>query len=127
MAKTDFKSVDEYLDTLQRDDRDALQKIRETIMQAVPGAEETISYQIPAVKFHGWIFYFSVYKNHFSLACPPTSNLFEDFAKELEPYKVSKSTIQFPKDKPVPYGLIAEMSKYRAKDNLEKMALKGTK
>ncbi len=118
MAKTDFKSVNEYVQTFPKDVQAILEQVRETIQEAVPEAEEAISYQIPAFKYHGWIFYFSAYKKHFSLSCPPPFTVFEAFKKELSPYEMSKSTIQFPLDKPVPVKLIQQMAQFRAKENL---------
>ena len=120
MAKTNFQTVDEYISTFPKDVQATLEKIRHTIQQAVPEAEEVISYQIPAFKYHGWIFYFSAYKEHYSLSCPPPFTVFDAFKKELSPYEVSTSAIKFPLDKPVPVDLIKEMSQFRAKANLEK-------
>jgi uncharacterized protein YdhG (YjbR/CyaY superfamily) len=118
MAKADFKTPDEYIQTLSKDVQAILNEVRQTIQKAVPEAEEVISYQIPAFKYHGWIFYVSAYKKHFSLSCPPPFTVFEEFKKELSPYTQSKSTIQFPLDEKVSVKLISQMSKYRAKQNL---------
>jgi len=120
MAKTDYQSIDEYIDAHDKDEQKVLQKMRQTIHKAVPGAEEVISYQVPAFKYNGWIFYFGAYTNHYSISCPPPFTVFDAFKKELEPYEKSKSTIQFPKSKPFPYDLLTKMSQFRAKENLEK-------
>jgi uncharacterized protein YdhG (YjbR/CyaY superfamily) len=121
MAKTDFKTIDEYIQTFPKNVQAILEQVRQTIQEAVPEAEETISYQIPAFKFHGWVFYFSAYKNHYSLSCPPPFTVFDAFKKELSTYEVSKSAIQFPLDKPVPVKLIHQMAQYRAKENKAKV------
>jgi uncharacterized protein YdhG (YjbR/CyaY superfamily) len=86
-----------------------------------------ISYNIPAFKYHGWLMYMSAYKSHYSIAIPPTSEVFEKFKKELSEYEVSKSTVKFPFSKPVPYDLIKEMVKFRAKENEEEAASKKKK
>jgi uncharacterized protein YdhG (YjbR/CyaY superfamily) len=44
-----FTDVDDYLASLPPDVRAVLQQVRETIHQAVPGAQETISYNIPTM------------------------------------------------------------------------------
>jgi uncharacterized protein YdhG (YjbR/CyaY superfamily) len=119
MAKTDFKSAEEYISTFPADVQKILQTVRMTIRDAVPDAEEVISYQIPAFHYHGWIFYYSAYKSHFSLSCPPPFAVFEAFKKELSIYKMSKSTIQFPFEQPIPVTLIRDMSLYQAKINSE--------
>jgi uncharacterized protein YdhG (YjbR/CyaY superfamily) len=115
MAKTDYKNANEYLATFPAATRKVLETVRKAIRDAVPGAEEVISYQIPAFKKDGvWIFYYSGYKAHYALACPPPFAAFKAFAKELAPYKKSVSAVQFPYDQPVPVALIAKMSKHQA-------------
>jgi uncharacterized protein YdhG (YjbR/CyaY superfamily) len=120
MAKTDYKSIDEYIAAHDVSEQKVLQKIRATIHKAVPEAEEVISYQVPAFKYNGWIFYFGAYTNHYSISCPPPFTVFDVFKNELASYDMSKSTIQFPKNQPFPYDLLAKMAKFRAKENLEK-------
>ena len=127
MAKTDFKSADEYLATLPEHSRDVLQQVRQTIQAAVPEAEEVISYQIPAFKHHGFVFYISAHKNHFSLSCPPPFAVFEAFADELAPYEISKSAIRFPLDAPVPVDLIHRMAQFRAEENAAREKTKAKK
>ena len=117
MAKTDFKTVDEYIATFPDAVQHVLQTVRRTIRTAVPDAEEVISYQIPAYKLDGWVFYLSAYAKHFSLSCPPPFTVFEVFKQELAPYQKSKSTVRFPLDQPVPVKLISNMAKYRADAN----------
>lgn len=116
MAKTNFQTADEYIASVSEADQAGLQAIRQAIRDAVPQAEEKISYQIPAFRTDdGWIFYYSVYANHFSLACPPPWPEREVFKAELAPFKMSKSAIQFPKSAPLPLKLIAEMAAFRAR------------
>jgi uncharacterized protein YdhG (YjbR/CyaY superfamily) len=116
MAKTDFKSVDEYIATHTEDVQAILSCVRSTIRNAVPGAEETISYQIPAYKLHGSaVLYFAGWKRHYSLY-PATDRLVRAFRSELAPYKISKGTIRFPLSEPVPLKLIADIAKFRAKE-----------
>ena len=117
MAKTDFKTADQFIAAAPEADRAGLAAIRKAIRDAVPEAEEVISYQIPAFRTAGgWIFYYSVYTSHFSLASPPPWTEREAFKAELAPYKMSKSAIQFPKSQPLPLKLIGEMAAFRARD-----------
>lgn len=120
MAKTDYKSVDEYIATFPDDVQAFLREVRSAIQTAVPEAEEVISYQIPAYKHHGFVMYFSAYKKHVSITCPPPFTVFEAFENELAPYKQSKTTIQLPLDQPVPRQLIHDMAVFRAKENAER-------
>ncbi|HTV70359.1 MAG TPA: DUF1801 domain-containing protein [Rhizobiaceae bacterium] len=121
MAKTDFKSVADYLATLSPEDQKGVKAICGAIRKAVPDAEETISYQLPAYKYRGgWIFYVSAWKNHYGLSCPPPTGIYEAFKKQLASYEQTKSMIRMPKSEPLPLDLIAEMSRYRAKENIER-------
>src|SRR5688572_9110308 len=96
MAKTDFQSVDEYIATYPEDVQAVLQRVRNAIRKAVPGAEEVISYQIAAYKLRGErVLYFAGWKEHYSLY-PATGELVDAFKDELAPYKISKGTIRFP-------------------------------
>jgi uncharacterized protein YdhG (YjbR/CyaY superfamily) len=120
MTKTDFKSVDEYIATHPEGARAILQRVRSTIRRAVPGAEEVISYQIPAYKLHGGpVLYFAGWKQHYSLY-PATDRVVEAFRDELAPYEVKKRTIRFPLSQPVPAKLIAGIAKCRAKEAAER-------
>ncbi len=118
MAKTDFRTVDDYLATRSPEEREVLLAMQAAILDAVPEAEAVISYQIPAYKADGWLFYISAYTRHYNLSCPPP--FFEGYAKELSAWKVSKSAVQFPKGQPVPLALISAMAKARARDNRER-------
>jgi len=116
MAKTDFKSVDEYIasrpEALQR----VLKRVRSTIRKAVPEAEETISYQIPAYKLHGRpVLFFAGWKQHYSLY-PATGRINVVLKEELAPFKVSKGTLRFLLSEPVPVKLIERIAKIRAED-----------
>lgn len=114
--KKKFQTPEEYLSSLPNSSQAVLRQVRKVIREAVPDAEEVISYNIPAFKTSGWVFYYSAYTNHFSLSCPPPFTVFEKFKKELSPYKLSKSTVQFPYDKPFPGKLIADLARFRAKE-----------
>lgn len=117
MAKTDFKNIDEYIETFPPHVQKILQTVRKIVHKAVPEAEEVISYQVPAFKYHGFIVYFAGYTNHYSIAAPPPT--MELFKKELSSYQVSKSTVRFPLDEPIPEAIITKIAKFRAKENLK--------
>jgi uncharacterized protein YdhG (YjbR/CyaY superfamily) len=119
-TKSKFQTVNEYIGTFPKDVQDTLEKIRQTIKKAAPEAEELISYQLPAFKFHGMLIYFSAYNDHYSLSFPPPFKVFDVFKKELSLYEVSKTTIKFPMDNPIPLELVSEIVKYRAMENLER-------
>lgn len=119
MAKTDFKSVDEYIAAQPQQVQAVLERVRGTIRKALPGAEEVISYQIPAYKLHGdRVIYFAGWKQHFSLY-PAGERLVAAFKKELAGHEISKGTIRFPLAESVPDKLIERIVKFRAKEAAE--------
>jgi uncharacterized protein YdhG (YjbR/CyaY superfamily) len=128
MAKTDFKSVDEYIAAQPEAARGTLEEARAAIRKAVPKADEVISYQIPAYKIDGQaVIFFSGWKEHYSLY-PIAGAVIEEFKDELAPYEVNnKGTLRFPLDKKVPVGLIGRITKFRAKEASEEAKAKAAK
>lgn len=112
------KDVDSYIDACPAAVQKKLQQVRQTIKKAAPEAEEVISYQMPAYKFHGMLIFFAAWANHISIYPAPWNA--EALKKEMSAYEGSKGTIKFPLDKPLPLRLVAKMVKYRMKQNLEK-------
>ncbi|WP_127583718.1 iron chaperone [Paenibacillus koleovorans] len=126
MSREKFETVEQYIATFPPDVRAVLEKLRQTIKEAEPLAQEKISYNIPAFEYHGMLIYFSAYKKHCSISIPPPFSAFEAYREELSSYEVSKSAVQFPFDRPIPYELIGEMTRFLAKENKER-AEKGKK
>jgi uncharacterized protein YdhG (YjbR/CyaY superfamily) len=113
------QDIDEYIAEFPESVQQRLEKIRATIKKAAPKAQEKISYQIPALTLDGRdLIYFAGFKNHISVYPAPRGS--EEFKKELSAYGGGKGTVQFPLDKPIPYGLISRIVKFRIKANLEK-------
>jgi uncharacterized protein YdhG (YjbR/CyaY superfamily) len=116
MAKTNFKSVDDYIAAQPEAVRDLLERVRTIIRKALPAAEEVISYQIPAYKLHGAaVIYFAGWKQHYSIY-PATAPVVAALEKDLAPYERSKGTIRFPLSRRVPARLIARIAKLRAQE-----------
>src|SRR5262245_20699493 len=115
MAKTNFKTINEYIASKPREVQSLLKQLRDAIRKAVPEAEELISYQIPGFKLNGVpLVYFAAWKQHFSLY-PANDALVAFFKKELSGYERSKGTIRFPFAEPVPLQLIERIAKFRVK------------
>lgn len=119
MAKTDFKSIDQYHKALSPELAGRLQQIRDVVHKIVPDAEEAISYQIPCFKYNGYLIYYAAFTNHITLSHPYSKEFLEEFEKDLKGYKVSKSAIQIPNNKPLPLDLITRIIKFRKKENLD--------
>jgi uncharacterized protein YdhG (YjbR/CyaY superfamily) len=120
MAKTAFKSVDEYIASQPEAARGVLERVRRTIRKALPGAEEVISYQIPAYKLNGrTVIYFAGWRQHYSVY-PSTDRLVACFKNDLARYEVSKGTIRFPLSEAVPVKLIEAVARFRGKEVAER-------
>jgi uncharacterized protein YdhG (YjbR/CyaY superfamily) len=116
MTKSDFKSIDEYIASQPAAVQAALKRVRSTIRKALPGAEEAISYKMPAYKLHGRVVvYFAGWTQHYALY-PGNAHTVAAFKDDLAPYEVSKGTIRFPLSEPIPVKLIERIAKFRAKE-----------
>lgn len=122
MAKKPIATVEEYISLSSADAKVHLRKLRRIIQKAVPGAQEAISYNIPAFRFHGRLVWFAAWAHHYSLYFRPI--VIAAFQKELKSYKMSKSAINIPLDTQPPVGLITKMVKSAAKKNLQAAELK---
>ena len=107
------QTVDDYIASAPKDRRAALTKLRQTIRASAPKATEILSYGMAGFKQDGErVAYFAYWKAHTALY--GTSRKFIDaHTKELKPYVQSKGTLQFPADRPLPYGLVTKIVKGR--------------
>lgn len=120
------KTVDEYLKAFTGQQRETLDKVRSIIKATAPKAEEVISYGMPAYKQNGMVAYFAGFKNHCSYF-PGSYAVMKEFEEELKSYTVSKGTIQFPIDKPLPSSLLKKLVLAKLKENETKLQAKATK
>ncbi len=88
-----------------------LKKLYAAVKKAAPGAEEGISYGMPAFKKGKGRVYFAAFKAHIGFF--PGGYISDVFKKELKTYKTGKGSVQFPYDQPLPLGLVARMVKRR--------------
>lgn len=116
MLRAGHKSVDDYIGLQPPSVQAVLERVRNTIRKALPGAEEVISYQMPAYRLHGRVvIYFAGWKEHYAVY-PATGRVGVELKDELAKYNVSKGTIRFPLDEPVPVRLITRIAKLRAEE-----------
>jgi uncharacterized protein YdhG (YjbR/CyaY superfamily) len=112
MAEDKFASVDEYIGSFPADVQAILQQVRQTILDAVPAARETISYQMPTITLGGArLLYFAGWKRHISLYPAPAGD--ETFERRIGPYRAEKSTVKFPLSRPIPYDLVEQVARLR--------------
>ena len=120
------KTIDEYIAGFPQDVQKILKRIRTTIRKAAPDAEETIKYRMPTFTLKGSnLVHFAGFKNHIGFYPVPTG--IEKFKDELSVYEGGKGSVKFPLDKPIPYGLISRIVKFRVKENQAKAEAKGKK
>jgi uncharacterized protein YdhG (YjbR/CyaY superfamily) len=105
--------VDDYLAAVPDEARPALEKLRKTIRSAAPEATEGFSYGIPAFKLGGRsLVAYAALKHHCSFF-PMSPAVIEAHKKELANYELSKGTIRFQADKPLPAALVKKLVKAR--------------
>jgi uncharacterized protein YdhG (YjbR/CyaY superfamily) len=105
-------TVEEYDAALPEAARAQVQRMRELVRSAMPAdATETISYGIPAFRRKKVLVWYAGFARHCSLF--PTAAVVARFRSDLKPFSVSKGTIQFPLDKPLPARLIKRIVRAR--------------
>lgn len=121
MKKTTVHTVAEYLAAFPPATRKRMEQIRKTILQHAPGAEESISYGMPAYKLYKKpLVYFAGYEHHIGFYATPSANA--ALVTKTTGYKQGKGSIQFPLDEPLPLDLVAELVKYKVKELTQKYA-----
>jgi len=92
-----------------------LRQIRLVIKEEVPEAKETIGYGMPATTLMGhYLVYFAAYEGHVSLYPIPRGT--EALRRKMRPYQRGRGTLRFPLTKPVPFGLVRQVVKARARE-----------
>jgi len=119
------KNIDEYIAGFPQEVQEILEKVRMTIREAAPDAEETINYQIPTFTLKGNLVHFAAFEKHIGFYPTPTG--IEKFKNELFVYEGAKGSVKFPLDKPIPFDLISEIVKFRVAENLKNAELKSSK
>ncbi len=115
-------SIDEYIAGFPPDIQAILEKIRATIRQAAPEAQEAIKYRMPTFVLQGNLVHFAAFKEHIGLYPAPTGII--KFKDELSVYASAKGSVRLPLDEPIPYDLISRIVEYRVKENLARSQAK---
>ena len=114
------KSVEEYVARVPEPARSTLKKMRTLIRSVVPAeTTEVISYGIPTFRYKRGLVAFAAFIDHCSFF-PLGSSVLDAFAEELEQFRVSKGTLHFPVDKPLPAALVKKIVKARLAQNEKK-------
>lgn len=119
-AKTTV-TVDSYIAAFPEEVQKLLEKVRAVMKSAAPDATEGISYGVPTLYLEGkYLVYFAAFKHHIGVY--PATTAAVEKVKGLPEYKVSKGTLKFPFDKPIPFDLIREFVVYRVEEHKQQPA-----
>jgi len=99
--------IDQYIEKYPPEVQLLLTEIRQLIHLTIPEAGEKISYRIPAFYLDKILVYFGAFKKHIGFF--PTAYVINEFKEDLNEYKYSKGSVQFPISKPMPVELIKKM------------------
>jgi uncharacterized protein YdhG (YjbR/CyaY superfamily) len=103
------EEVDQYLQGVQEPGRGTLERLRTTILEIVPEAEQVISYGLPAFRVSGsTVAGFAAFKNHLSYL-PFSGSVLEQLGGELAGYRMTKSSLHFDPDHPLPNALVEKL------------------
>lgn len=114
--------VDAYLREFPADVQARLARMRATVRQAAPDAEEFISYGMPAYRQHGMLAYFAAFKQHVGFYPPVAGDA--ALVREAAPYAGEKGNLRFPYAEAIPYDLVGRIVRQRLAANLAKAAAK---
>ncbi len=103
------EEIDAYLAQLDEPKRATLSKLRATILDVLPDAEQCISYRMPAFKLQGkTVAGFAAFKNHLSYL-PHSGHVLPQLAEETRGYTQTKSSLHFPLGEPLPEDLVRKL------------------
>jgi uncharacterized protein YdhG (YjbR/CyaY superfamily) len=106
VASTD---IDAYLAGLAEPQRHTLSKLRADILAVLPEAQECISYGMPAFRVEGTVVAgFAAFKNHLSYL-PHSGSVLPALAGDLTEYTMTKGSLHFPLDQPLPRELVRKL------------------
>jgi uncharacterized protein YdhG (YjbR/CyaY superfamily) len=105
--------IDDYVAQAPPATRPILQMIRAIVREEAPGAEERISYRMPAFFQGGAVIYFAPFRYHVGIFPPVTGDA--ALEKALAKYRGEKGNLRFPLDAPMPYPLIRRVVRARLK------------
>ena len=101
--------IDRYLAALDEPKRSTLGRLRESILETVPEAEECISYGMPAFRLDGKVVAgFAAFKNHLSYL-PHSGSVLPALGDDLAGYEMTKGSLHFAVDTPLPKRLVKKL------------------
>jgi uncharacterized protein YdhG (YjbR/CyaY superfamily) len=113
---TNMNPIKKYIAEQDETIRPRLEDVYKVISDAMPNAEERISWGMPTFWEGRNIIHFAAAKKHIGLY--PGPEAIEFFADRLQDYKTSKGAIQLPNNKELPLDLIKDLSRWCYERNM---------
>jgi uncharacterized protein YdhG (YjbR/CyaY superfamily) len=111
------KNITEYINAAPKESQEKLREMRACILEAAPGAEESLKWGKPAFSYQRILVMFAAFKHHIGFY--PTPSAVRAFADDLSGYVTGDNSIRFPFDKPLPLSLIRKITAFRVKESIE--------
>jgi uncharacterized protein YdhG (YjbR/CyaY superfamily) len=116
MSAVSAGEIDDYLRGVEEPKRSTLEALRGTILEVIPDAEQGISYGMPAFRLHGkTIAGFAAFKDHLSYL-PHSGTVLEQLAGDLSGYTMTKGSLHFPVDRPLPKAVVKRLVAVRLRE-----------
>jgi uncharacterized protein YdhG (YjbR/CyaY superfamily) len=115
MRIVSVNEIDDYLEQLAEPKRSTLSRLRQTILDVVPDAEQCFSYGVPAFKVDGKVIAgFAAFKSHLSYL-PHSGSVFPELTDVLSSYSKSSGALRFDIDTPLPREVVEKLIAVRIK------------
>jgi uncharacterized protein YdhG (YjbR/CyaY superfamily) len=111
------QNVAEYINAAPKEAQEKLREMRACILEAAPGARESLKWGKAAFSYGRILVMFAAFKHHIGFY--PTPSAVKAFAKDLSKFVTASASIQFPLDKPLPLPLIRRITAFRVRESLE--------
>lgn len=111
-----MNEVDTYIDSIDESRKSSLQQLRRIILETVPGAQETIQYNMPYYTYHGMLCAFASQKHYMSFYLLD-GEIVEKYRHSLAGLNVGKGCIRFKEISKLPEPTIRTMLREAALSN----------
>ena len=108
-----FATVEDYIASFPPETRIILESLREAIRSQVPGAEEKVRYDMPAVILGGrYAIHYAAWKKHAGIY--PVAVAPEPLESEIAPFRSGRDSVNFRYTEPIPYELVSRIAAFLA-------------
>ena len=116
------REIDTYIAALDEPKRGTLEALRQTILAIVPGAEQMISYGMPAFRVDGKVVAgFAAFTNHLSYL-PHSGSVISRVPEARDGFTSTPGSLHFPVDRPLPRALVERLIAVRLEEIAGKAA-----